>query len=249
MIRAMILVILTSNLALHAQSPATLIAQADLLVSQMKEEQALEKYKQVLAADPDHYEALCNASFYASRCGNRLTGDAQVNLFEQARKYAVEALAIQRNDVQANFVMAVAMGRMALISGTQERVAASRDIKLYAERVLELDEEHAGAWHVLGVWNHRMANLSMLEKAAANLLFGGIPSASDEEAEQCFKKAIRLRPDYMLYYFDFGKFYYEVEEDDKALYILNRALELDDITQDDARIRRDCLALIEEIKD
>ncbi len=235
----------------QSQDVSGLLADANKLTSEKNEEAALKKYEEVLKKEPANYEALWNAAFLSCRIGNREVNDEKMATeYTNAKSYAQKALDVNPNDVHSNYVMAVAMGRIALIASAHDRVAASRDIKKYADLALNFDPEFAGGWHVSGLWHHKMANLNFLEKTAAQLLFGGIPDgASDDEAEKCFKQAIRLRTDYMLYYFDLAVFYDDEGEEDKALYMLNKALEQSDQTQDDPITRIKCLELIEEIKE
>ncbi|MDZ7680570.1 MAG: hypothetical protein U5J63_02385 [Fodinibius sp.] len=172
---AAVIGIILPVLTMAQQAP--LAERADSLYDAFAEEQALDRYKQLLEAKPNNYRALWRTSFLYSRVGNRLDDkDDQRKYFNQAIDYAEQALQVDSTDSQSNFVMAVAMGRKAIISGARERVAASRAIKKYADRAIQYDSTNAGAWHVLGRWNLKVANLSWIERAAANTLFGVSPA-------------------------------------------------------------------------
>lgn len=224
--------------------------QADSLYQQYEEEQALELYHQVLQEDPNHYKALWRTSFLYSRIGNRLRSeDEQEAYYNRGINFAERALEVDSTDVQSNFVMSVAMGRKALISGARERVAASRDIKKYIDRALKYDSTHAGAWHVLGRWNFKIANLSWIERTAANTLFGGIPGdASNKKAAENIEKAIELNDQYVLYYYDLATVYEEMGRDQEAIEVCQQALELHNVTPDDEQIKEDCLRLIDDLQ-
>lgn len=224
--------------------------QADSLYQQYEEEQALELYHQVLQDDPNHYKALWRTSFLYSRIGNRMENeDEQEEYYNRGIDFAERALEVDSTDVQSNFVMSVAMGRKALISGARERVSASRDIKKYVDRALEYDSTHAGAWHVLGRWNFKIANLSWIERTAANTLFGGIPGdASNEKAAQNIEKAIELNDQYVLYYYDLATVYEEMGRDQEAIETCQRALELSNLTPDDEQVKEDCRELIDDLQ-
>lgn len=184
------------------------LKEARSLGAQFKETEALAKYKQVLAFDMNNYEALWNCSLLSARIGRREADPAkQKELYIIAKNYAEKAIKINANDVQSNYVMAVAMGRIALISDTKEKIAAVRDIKKYAERAVELSPNHAAANHVLAVWHLEVSELNWMERQVADKFFGGLPEASKDKAIQYCKKANEIEPNYILYQFDLGRMY------------------------------------------
>ncbi|HNF72476.1 MAG TPA: hypothetical protein PLP34_08680, partial [Chitinophagaceae bacterium] len=143
------------QVSVNAQSVSELISQAQKLELQKNESAALEKYKQALLTDKHNLDALCGASFMCARIGNRETNSDKKNAyFRTAKVFAEEAMKINPNSSNANYMMAVAMGRIALISGPRDKVAASRDIKKYASAAVKLDPAQRGAWHVLGKYNY-----------------------------------------------------------------------------------------------
>lgn len=226
------------------------MAKADSLFENYDEEKALAAYNNILDEDPDNLSALWHASLLYSRIGNRLNDeDEEKEYFNNAKDLAQRALDVDSTSAEANFVMAVAMGRMALIVGAKERVAASRDIKKFADRALEADAEHAGAWHVLGRWNYEIANLNFAERLAANVLFGGIPEgASTEKAVEHISKAIDLNPKFILYYYDLAKAYEELGEDEKAIKACRDGLNQPTLVPGDEDIKEDCRELIDDLE-
>lgn len=227
-----------------------LVQQADSLYDLHEEQKALEAYDRVLEQAPDHYRALWRSSLLNARVGNRQEGSAeQREYFSRARDLADRALQVDSTDAESNFVMAVAMGRMALISGARDRVAASRDIKRYAQKALEIDPDHAGALHVMGRWNFRIANLSFVERLAANTLFGGVPGpASNERAVELTEKAISIDGDVLLYYFDLATVYREMGMDEQAIETCQTALKMPSRLPDDDENKRKCRELIEDLQ-
>ncbi|HKK44657.1 MAG TPA: tetratricopeptide repeat protein [Balneolaceae bacterium] len=236
-------------LLMAQQEKSSLEQQADSLYKNFDETQALEVYKQILKQHPNDYQALWRTSFLYSRIGNRQDDkDEKKAYFNEAINLAQRALKIDSTDTQSNFVMAVAMGRKALISGAKARVAASRDIKKYAELAIKYDSTNAGAWHVLGRWHLKVANLSWIERMAANTLFGGIPKASNQKAEEYIKKAIQLNGKYILYYHDLARVYKEMGQDQKAINTCQTALNIPKLTPDDDRLKQECRDLIEDLR-
>ncbi|SMO68795.1 hypothetical protein [Fodinibius sediminis] len=234
---------------LAGQEADQLLREADSSYAAYEEEQALNLYQQVLDEEPNHYRALWRSSFLHARIGNRLdTEEKKKECFDRAIQLAERALEVDSTDSQSNFVMAVAMGRKALISGAKDRVAASRAIKKYADLAIKYDSTHAGAWHVLGRWHFKVANLSWVERLAANTLFGGVPgNASNQKAAESIRKAISLNDKYILYYYDLARIYEELDREKEAIETCQTAMELPLLTPDDLDLKNQCQQLIQNI--
>lgn len=227
-----------------------LLQKAKELKVSYNEPQALNAYLKVLKFDSTNYNALWNASFLYSRVGNRFDNkEKQKEYFHKAKELAERALKVDSNDAESNFVMSVAMGRMALISGAKARVAASHDIKHYAEMALKYDSLHAGAWHVLGRWNYEVANLNFAERMAAHLLFGGLPKgASDQNAINDYKKAIKYDSDNMLYYRDLAIVYKKEGKKQKAVETLKQLLSLNPKSPDDPKYVKEAKEMLQKLE-
>lgn len=251
-------IVLTMALALGLQAQANdakikeLMASAQKLRDNKNEAASIAKYEEVLKLSPNHYEALHSASLMYARVGNRF-GEADLakktEFFNKAKTLAERAMKANPTDAEGHFVMSVAMGRMALISDAKGRVAASKDIKKYAEAAIRYNAEHAGAWDVLGRWNIKVANLNFAEKAAANLLFGGVPEgASNENAIKCFQNALKYKPNYILYMYDLASAYYQVKNTTKCKEMLNALLALPPVTEDDPDYQKEAKMMLQSIK-
>lgn len=232
---AIVFVLLASMSFAMAQSVEELRASAEKLKDIYSEPAALGKYNEILKKAPNDYNALWNASFLYSKIGNRLNSDDdKTTYFTKARELAEKAIKENPKDAEGYFVMSVALGRIALISGAKERVAASKAIKAYAQTALKYDGQHAGAWDVLGRWHYKVANLSFAERSAANLLFGGAPKgASNENAISSYQNAIKYDSDYILFYRDIVEVYVETGNCAKAKEYGNKGLGFKSVTPDD----------------
>ena len=115
----------------------------------------------------------------------------------------------------------IAIGRVALDAGAKERVRLSKEIKKEVDLAIKLDPNDDIAYHVLGRWNRKLANLSWIERGFANMFLGGVPEdASEENAAAAFKKAIELNPGYINHHLELGMTYemMDMEEEAKAEY-------------------------------
>ena len=240
-----ILLSLLLPLSIYAQTADELVTQGQALEEQQNEVAAYGKYKEALQKDPNNVDALCGASYMASRIGNRKTERAdKTDYFRKAEDWANKAIQLEPNNAQANYVKALAMGRIALIATARERVAASRDIKKHADLAIKNDPSHHGAWLILAKWHIKMANLSFAEKLAAEAIFGGIPKgASNEKAVECCRKAIELSPGYVLYYYELAQIYEIMDKDDVAIKILDKGLAKPNTNIDDPKYKTEMRAM------
>lgn len=233
--RLLLLAICMISLCSYGQTMAELaLKEARVLNAQNKEVESLAKFKQVLAFDLQNYEALWNCSILSSRIGTRETDKTKKKeLFIIAKGYADRALKISANDVAGNYVMAVALGHMALISDTKEKIAAVREIKKYAERAVELNPKHAPSLHVLGLWNLEVSDLNWVERQMADKFFGGLPDASREKALEYCKKSVEFEPNYVMYQFDLGRVYKSMGDKANAKIAFTRAVTMKALTMED----------------
>lgn len=235
-------------LASVAQDAATLLRDADRLEHAFREADALQKYREVLKLQPSNLIALCRASDLSSRIGHRQTNkEVQANYYHSARSYAETALKVNPQNAEANFVMSVAMGRMAMLSSGKEKIQYVNEIKRYAEATLKYDPNNFKAYHVLGKWHYEVSNLNSFERTMARLLFGGLPKASLQEAIAYYEKSRLLEPNFSINYLELAKAYRRNHETKKAIDLLNRLQAIPNKIEDDVRIKREGKELLKEM--
>lgn len=247
-----VMVLVLSGMLASAQTKeqqiAELMTTANKLRDNHNEALALTKYDKVLELNPSHFEALHNASLMYSRVGNRFPEAEtakKTTYFRKAKDLADRAIKANPTDAEGYFVMSVAMGRIALIAGSKERVAASTDIKKNAETALRYAPQHAGAWHILGRWNTKVANLTFAEKTAANMLFGGLPEgASNQNAVNCYNNALKYKPNHILYMYDLAWAYFNMNNKAKCKETLEALLRLKPVTEDDPGLQTEARELL-----
>lgn len=203
----------------------------------MEEPVARELLEEVLEREPDNMEALWKLSLLYSKAGHRLERrtekDLMMDHYREAEELADACVTLYPDQAECHYVMAVAVGRISDISRARDRVRASRRIKEHVDRTLELDPEHRGAWHLLGVWHSSVANTSGTEKFAAGVLYGGIPKGSNEEAEEALKKAVELDPENILFNLDLARHYLRVDRKEEAIELLERIRNMEIRDMDD----------------
>ncbi len=219
------------------------------LKNDFKDEEALKAFEEVLEEDEQHFEALWNAVILHTSIGNRQSRSRDEEAhYEQAHELAKKMLEAYPDSAASHFAYSAAVGRKAQSAGARERLRLSTEIREHAEKAVELDPEYSRAWNVLGVWHHRAANLSRMERLAANALFGGAPEgASNDSAREAFKKAIELDPQYVLYYHDQAEFYLTIGEEDKARQSLEKGLQQEILTSDDERWKDNMREMLDDL--
>lgn len=231
-----------------AQDINVLLREADHLEDLMRENDAYKKYVEVLKIYPDHLPALCKASELCSMIGNRQPEkSSQLTYFREARRYAETALRITPAHPDANFVMSMAMGRMALVLSGREKIAAVNDIKKYAELAIRYDPKNFKAYHVLGKWHFEVSSLNSFERVAVKVLFGGMPPSSFSESVKCYEKSRLLKPDFILNYLEIAKAYHKNNQDDKAMEVLKKLQVLPAKMADDLRIKTEGNELMKKL--
>ena len=232
-----------------SQDISTLTKEAEKLESSFREYDALQKYKEILRHQPTNLIALCRASDLCSRIGHREQDKAKkADYYKAAKTYAEVALKVNAQSPEANFVMAVAMGRMAMIANGKDKVQYVNEIKRYAENALKYDPNSFKAYHVLGKWNYEVSNLSAVERGLAKLLFGGIPRATLQDAIRYYEKSKSLEANFALNYLELAKAYHRNKQDDKAKELLKKLESLPNKIEDDTRIKKEAKDLLKQLK-
>jgi len=230
----LLFILLFCSIHAYSQSANDFVKKGMDAMAALNEKQALEHFKKAIDLDKDNDAAYAGASLMYSRIGNRQSSkETQKKYFVAAKVHALRALKLKSASSFNNYVMAVAMGRMALISGSKEKVAASRDIKKHADLAIKYEPSNEQAWNVLGKWNYAVSNLNFAEKAAANVLFGGLPDGDIQRAIKCFEKSKSLNKGYILNYLDLAKCYIQIGKKDAAKRLLEDGLKLANTMEDD----------------
>jgi tetratricopeptide (TPR) repeat protein len=233
----------------YAQTADEMVDQARLLEKQMKEPAALSIYKDALKVQPENIAALTGASELSAREGTRAADkDEKLRNYTEAKSYAEQAVKLAPENAEANYTMAVALGRVATTEGAKEKVAAYKEVKRYAELAIKFNPNYAKAFYVLGKLNYDMANMNALEKAAAKMLFGGLPEGSLDNAITNFEKCRKLDASLLVNYHDLAKAYKDKEELEKSIEVLRKAVTLRPVYQDDAGIKSACKKMLESME-
>ncbi len=233
----------------QAENVAELIEKGDTARDDFDNSQALSFYDKAVKADGENCEALWKLARAHVDVGEAAEGEAQENHYLEAEKFARRAVAVCPDNADAHLQVAVAVGRVALISGTKKKVNLSAVVKAESQKALELDPNHPVAHHVLARWHREVANLSGFAKAFAKILYGGLPPASNEKAVEHFKKAIALEPEHINHHLELGITYEGIQEWELAKEEYKKVAGLPEKDSDDPEHKKEAARRLELIKE
>jgi len=171
------------------------------------------------AADTTSYEWLVRAANDAvDKAEFNPSEEQRKTLYRSAEQYARHAVTANPNDAEGHFQLARAIGRNALTMGSRDRVKFASVVRDEALTALKLDPKHAGALHVMGVWNAEVMRLSGFTRLIAKNLLGGrvFGEASWDNAQRYLEEAVAAEPDRITHRLDLGMVYADRGLKDKA---------------------------------
>lgn len=229
-----------------SQDVSVLMKEAENFERQLKEAEALEKYKQVLVQQPDNSKALVKAAEMNASVGNRITDKQNKRLYmESAYAFAQRAFKADSTQADASYAMAMTSGKMTEVETDNKKlVGYIRDIKYYADKALSLDPNHAKANYILGKWHYDVTAISGFKKAAVKLLYGGLPLGNLEDAAKYMEKCRSLEPYFAVNYLALGKVYKEDHKPAQALEVLGKLVKLPTRSSDDAAAKTEGAQLL-----
>ncbi len=219
----------TNSTASYAPERETALEEVDRLLTVGKYEVAVDRLENLVERYPEDVE-------FAWRLGKAYVDigevKAEVGTEDETRAYyrrGVEQLRTAReldpDHRDATFNLAIAIGRHSLTGGNGDKVRGSREVKELAEKTIEIDPDHDGAYHLLGRWHREVASLGFFTKALVEVVYGGFPDASYEQALEHFRKAYEIEPR-MAHRLEIGIVLDEMGREDEARAVFEEVLEM-----------------------
>lgn len=164
--------------AAHAQ-----VGAGDRLVDEGRFEDAVARYDEAIATDASNaaaYRQRARAQVYWADDLPSGEDDAKQRLYDLAIADAERAVALAPDDPGTHFEVARALGRAAQYRGVLASLNLAARVSDALDLVLEMDPEHAAAWHALALYHHEVPWI------AGGRAGRVVPS---------FERAIELEPD------------------------------------------------------
>ncbi len=247
---------IAASLPLSAQTAADHIRQGDECYSQFDDAKALEEYLAAVKLEPENYEALWKTARAYFDLGDlmmepkdKTSVEEQRRLFTESYKHARQAVRTNPDDTWGHFFYSAAQGKYVLTQGKKEQINASKTIKAEIEKAIELDPKNDFAYHALGLWHRKMAEIGGAKRLFGGLIYGSIPKGTMEESEIHLKKAIELRPDYTNHHLELGRTYLAMKNYDLAKQEFQKTLELPETTSKCSMNKKEAQAELDALKE
>lgn len=215
---------------------------------------ALEAYKAAVALEPGNYEALWKLSRanvdVADLMDTKPAGavDAQKAMYSEGEALAMKAIAANPNDTWGYFMRAAALGKRLLLLGKKEQIDSSKIVRAAIDKAIALDASNDLAWHALGRWHRRMAEIGGAKRFFGSLIYGSIPKGSFEESAKALEKAVELKPEYVNHRLELGLTYVALKKPDLAAAEFQKALDLPKSSSKDDMLKAQAQAELDGLK-
>ena len=244
-----VLMLFLANAIMFAQTVDELIEKSEQYYEKFDNQNSLKMLEQADKMSPDNWEILWRMSRANVDIGEHMTAgtDEQENIYEKALEYANRSIKLAPDKSVTYLRRAVVNGRIALFKGVFSVGKVVESIKTDAEKAIKLgnggNEVQATAHYVLARTHAKLMQKSWVARKVA-----GLSWADSDIAIENFKKAIELRPNYVMFYVDFAIAYMDDDKYDLATTLLNKALSSPIQDEDDQKRKDEAKKLLEEIK-
>jgi tetratricopeptide (TPR) repeat protein len=241
---------------LSAQEFEEHLARGDSLNDALSHAAALEEYRAAFMANPSSYEAMWKFSGAQIDVAKQLRGrdhkERRDSLYWVARIYAEAAVSTDSMDPEGWFMLSQSLGRLSRTRGGRERVRFAREIYDAASRAIELDPEHAGAWHVMGAWHAEIKRLSGFTKFFARTFLGAgfMSRATWDSAVVYLERAVEIEPEHIFHRLELARVYLDLERWPEAAPQLEAIAGLPPTSDvEDPLFKEEAAVLLQEIRD
>lgn len=216
-----------------------LMKQGNVYDLKFQPSEALKFYQLAEKIEPDNVDLLLHiARQYRHLMQDETALDEKIKLGGVAKIYATRAATLAPKESEAHLSIAICYAKMVPLLGTKERMESSRQIKIEVDKAIALDSKSDLAWHILGCWHQKLADIGVFKRTIAMVVYDGLPAAKNEDAVKCFEKAIALNPDRLIHYIELGRTYAQMGDATKAREYIDKGLLMPDVGKDDAEIKQ-----------
>jgi tetratricopeptide (TPR) repeat protein len=216
-----------------------LVKSGDACDAKYQFDEALKYYLPAEKLDPKNADLLIKISRqYALRMNDLPKQADKVSSCRTGLAYAERAVAAATSNSDTHLSVAICLGKLTPYLGAREKIDVSRKIKASAEKAVKLNPQSDLAWHLLGRWHQSLANIGGTTRALASVIYGGLPAASNDEAIQCFQKAVALDPKRLIHVVELGRTYAMMGRKEEAKRFINQGLAMPNKDKDDPETKQ-----------
>ena len=225
------------------------LAEGDKFFKEGKFLESISVYEKTLEARPGDYQVLWRLSrSYDLQSNNEKKRSDKRKTLEKAVDYAEQAISANKEGYEGHLYLAQSLGKMSSVVGSEEKVKNTYRIKDAAKEAIRLNPSYFGSYSILGIWHRKVATANWMEKNLAGMLFGGLPEASLEEAEENLKMAVKLKDDDIESHYELALVYKKLRRKDEAAKELEKALQCTVKNKRQEEIREKAASLLKRIK-
>jgi tetratricopeptide (TPR) repeat protein len=218
---------------------ADLIVKGDAFDKVFKATEALQCYLPAEKLEPWNVRVLVRiARQYRHLMTDAVTRERKLQLGGTALDYSRRVAALAPDDSEAQLAPAITYGKMLPLQGAKEQVAASPLIKQSADKAVKIDPRNDTAWHILGRWHRNVADVGGVKRAFGSLIYGKLPTSTNEAAVACFEKAIAINPSRLMHYVELGRTYAQMGEKEAARRFIAKGLAMPAVEKDDPETKQ-----------
>lgn len=237
-----------SHLVAWAQDVDGLIAKGDQFDKRFQAKEALEDYLPANKLEPDNVDLLVRiARQYRHLMTDAPSKKEKLRLGDISLEFANRAATLAPNNAEAQLSPAISYGKMLPFMGSRDQVHASPRIKAAVDRALQLDPNNDIAWHILGRWNRVLANINVVKRVLAKALYGDLPVTTNEAAEKCLLKAIKINPNRLMHHIELGRIYAQMGRKEDARRCIQKGLAMPNKDHDDPEMKEVGRQILEKL--
>lgn len=231
------------------------IARAAVLYRQFKSREALAELNMALALAPKDPEVLIWIARTSIDVGDLIPETApdweknRIERYRAAERHARAAAEIQPGSTWPHFFLAVALAKLAEFSGIKEQIAMAKEIRTEVDKAIAFDPDNGFAYHVLGVWHRRLAEINKAKRLLAQLfLLKSVPAGRLKDSVRYLAKAIEYNPGIITHHLELAKTYQALGKTELARKHLTTVDKLPARFSDDGIHKRNAKKLLQDIQ-
>jgi tetratricopeptide (TPR) repeat protein len=236
----------------YTQTLEELIQEGDKYNTEFNHRKSLETYQKAEKLDPGNWEVLWRISRAIVDIANKMPEetdeqkDTKYYKYKESFVYADSAVRVAGDQSVTYLRRAIVNGRIALFEGVFSAIGTVNDVKDDCERALQLDNGgnyvQALSHYVLGRTHSKVCEKAYLLRLPLGLGWGDMEVAIRE-----YQNAIKLKPNYRMFYLDLAKAYIEEDEYELAEENLLKVEKAPFVLEDDDEYLKESKQLLLEV--
>ena len=237
-----------------AQTAEELIQAGDNYNTEFDHQKSLEAYQQADKLQPGNWEIIWRISRALVDIATKMPeetdeqSDAKYQKYKKSFVYADSAVKLAPDQSVTYLRRAIVNGRIALFEGVFSAIGLVNDVKDDCDRAIQLDN---GGNYVQALSHYVLARThsKVCEKAYLLRLPLGLGWGDMEVAIREYQIAIKLKPNYRMFYLDLAKAYIEEDEYELAKQNLLLVEEAPFVLEDDDEYLKEAKQLLVEVNE